>query len=64
MAFPIAMRKTYEGKSVEWQQFLQDSKFTQQNKELYFGGLESIGFGRTQVFLTAHKFDNSPVTNQ
>ncbi|HAG81717.1 MAG TPA: type III-B CRISPR module RAMP protein Cmr4 [Cyanobacteria bacterium UBA12227] len=57
MAFPIAMRKMYDNQSVEWEQFLQDSKFTQQDKEdkeLYFGGLESIGFGRTKVFVTSH----------
>jgi CRISPR-associated protein Cmr4 len=47
----------YDGQPVEWQQFLQDSQFTQQDKEdkeLYFGGLESIGFGRTKVFVTSH----------
>ncbi|MGB7439505.1 MAG: RAMP superfamily CRISPR-associated protein [Coleofasciculaceae cyanobacterium] len=57
MAFPFAMRETDGGKTVEWQKFLQESKFTQQDKEdkeLYFGGLESIGFGRTKVFVTSH----------
>lgn len=54
MVFPIAMRKNYDGKSVEWQQFLTDGKFSDKRKELYFGGLESIGFGRTEVLLTSH----------
>ncbi|NEO99578.1 MAG: type III-B CRISPR module RAMP protein Cmr4 [Symploca sp. SIO2E9] len=60
MAFPIAMRKTYENKPVGWSTFLKDSQFTEQNKELYFGGLESIGFGRTRVFLKSHKSETSP----
>jgi CRISPR-associated protein Cmr4 len=51
MAFPVAMRKQYNGKPVDWKQFLTDGQLTDQGKELYFGGLESIGFGRTQVFL-------------
>jgi CRISPR-associated protein Cmr4 len=54
MAFPIAMRKMYDGQPVEWQQFLQNSQLTEKGKELYFGGLESIGFGRTKVFVTSH----------
>jgi CRISPR-associated protein Cmr4 len=53
MAFPIAMRKSHGDQSVEWQQFLQDSQLTEQGKELYFGGLESIGFGRTHVFVSS-----------
>ncbi|SKB13811.1 conserved hypothetical protein [Planktothrix sp. PCC 11201] len=54
LAFPIAFRKEYEGKAVEWQEFLTNAKFTDKGKELYFGGLESIGFGRTQVFLNLY----------
>ena len=55
MAFPIAMRKPHQEKKLEWQQFLQDSQFTEKGKELYFGGLESIGFGRTQVFINSQQ---------
>ena len=54
MAFPIAMRQSHGDQSVEWQQFLQDSQLTEQGKELYFGGLESIGFGRTHVFVSSY----------
>lgn len=54
MVFPIAMRETYDGKPVEWGKFLSDGKFTDKRKELYFGGLESIGFGRTEVLLKSH----------
>jgi CRISPR-associated protein Cmr4 len=51
MAFPLAMRKTTGDTPEEWQQFFQDSQFNPKCQELYFGGLESIGFGRTQVSL-------------
>lgn len=57
MIFPIAMRKKYDSQPVDWQQFLVDGKFTEQGKELYFGGLESIGFGRTKVFFKSHASD-------
>lgn len=53
MVFPIAMRKNSDDQAVEWQQFLTDGKFTGEGKELYFGGLESIGFGRTKVVVTS-----------
>ena len=49
MIFPLAIKKEYE-----WEEFLMDGNFSNEEtegKELYFGGLESIGFGRTQVFL-------------
>lgn len=59
MAFPMAMRKMYDNQPVEWEQFLKDSQFTKPEKELYFGGLESIGFGRTKVFITSHTSNNS-----
>jgi CRISPR-associated protein Cmr4 len=54
MAFPIAIKKQHEGNKINWQEFVNDSKFST-GKELYFGGLESIGFGRTQVFLSQVK---------
>jgi CRISPR-associated protein Cmr4 len=48
-------------KEVKWDDYIQDSGFkpnnisseseTPQSQELYFGGLESIGFGRTSVTL-------------
>jgi CRISPR-associated protein Cmr4 len=53
MVFPIAMRKMFEGNPVKWENFIQDSNFSQNQKELYFGGLESIGFGRNKVFLNS-----------
>ena len=54
MAFPIAIRKEYNNEVVKRENFLNDGKFTK-TKELYFGGLESIGFGRTQVSLQLHQ---------
>lgn len=50
MVFPIAMRKTFDNKPVEWQEYLQEQDL-ETGKELYFGGLESVGFGRTSVSL-------------
>ncbi|MBW4514796.1 MAG: type III-B CRISPR module RAMP protein Cmr4 [Timaviella obliquedivisa GSE-PSE-MK23-08B] len=52
MIFPIALRKEYNKQPVEWQQFIEAAQL-QESKELYFGGLESVGFGRTQVTLNA-----------
>jgi CRISPR-associated protein Cmr4 len=50
MVFPIAMRGQFEGQSVDWNDYLSDAQINH-SKELYFGGLESIGFGRTNVTL-------------
>ncbi|KAM3113439.1 RAMP superfamily CRISPR-associated protein [Phormidesmis sp. 146-33] len=50
MVFPIALRKMFEGQVVEWEKFLEDAEM-EQGQELYFGGLESVGFGRSQVTL-------------
>jgi CRISPR-associated protein Cmr4 len=53
LAFPIALKKTKE-ESQSWQHFIENAGLTNnkgevKEKELYFGGLESIGFGRTRV---------------
>ena len=53
LVFPIALKETHE-KPQPWQDFIEESKTTQR-KELYFGGLESVGFGRTQVTLQKAK---------
>ncbi len=50
MVFPIALRKTYAGKDVDKEEFIRATGMDV-GKELYFGGLESIGFGRTNVNL-------------
>lgn len=50
MVFPIAMRNKYYEEIIEWDKFTADADF-QNSKELYFGGLESVGFGRTNVTL-------------
>jgi len=50
MVFPIALRKEYDEKPVAWEEFTKAAHM-QESKELYFGGLESVGFGRTQVML-------------
>jgi CRISPR-associated protein Cmr4 len=48
LAFPIAMREVKEGEAVKWENYLEDAGI-QTSREFYFGGLESIGFGRTKV---------------
>lgn len=50
LVFPLALRKTLEDQPILWEDFTTDQDI-KSGKELYFGGLESIGFGRTQVFL-------------
>ncbi|GAA6622100.1 RAMP superfamily CRISPR-associated protein [Scytonema sp. NUACC26] len=49
LVFPIALR-TSNADDNPWNKFIQDSKINL-CKELYFGGLESVGFGRTNVIL-------------
>ena len=51
LTFPLAFKETKEdGKS--WEDYLTGSALAiSQRKEFYFGGLESIGFGRTEVTL-------------
>lgn len=46
MIFPIALKEN------GWTPFPDNS-----TSELYFGGLKSIGFGRTQVTLTGEYFN-------
>ena len=48
LAFPLAMREVNEGKAVNWDDYLIDADIANP-REFYFGGLESIGFGRTKV---------------
>jgi CRISPR-associated protein Cmr4 len=50
MVFPMALRQEFREEVITQAAFLQDSKL-QAARELYFGGLESIGFGRTNVTL-------------
>ena len=50
MTFPIALRKTFNNKPVKWANFINDANMIK-SQEFYFGGLESVGFGRTQVTL-------------
>lgn len=49
LVFPLALKETPENPQ-PWQDFMTDSNINS-GKELYFGGLESIGFGRTKVTL-------------
>ncbi len=55
LVFPIALRTSDTYKN-PWDKFVKDSEINP-SKELYFGGLESVGFGRTNVILkkTAEK---------
>ncbi|WP_346293073.1 RAMP superfamily CRISPR-associated protein [Sphaerothrix gracilis] len=50
MTFPLASRKTFQRESVQLQTFFRVAGFDK-GRELYFGGLESVGFGRAQVTL-------------
>jgi CRISPR-associated protein Cmr4 len=50
MIFPIALRKTFNEQPVLWEEFIGNANLIK-SRELYFGGLESVGFGRTQVTL-------------
>ena len=49
LVFPIALR-TSNTDNNHWDRFVKDSKINP-SKELYFGGLESVGFGHTNVIL-------------
>lgn len=48
LAFPLAMREKHEKKDVKWEEYLTDTDI-ENSREFYFGGLEAIGFGRTNV---------------
>lgn len=48
LIFPLAMREIHGGKTVNWKDYLIDADVANP-REFYFGGLESIGFGRTTV---------------
>jgi CRISPR-associated protein Cmr4 len=48
LIFPLAMKEMHEGKDVKWNDYLIDADM-ENSREFYFGGLESIGFGRTTV---------------
>jgi CRISPR-associated protein Cmr4 len=52
LAFPIALREKVDGKVIALPEFLAAGDFTA-SRDMYFGGLESVGFGRTQVTVTA-----------
>ena len=54
LAFPLAMREVNEGNAVTWESYCKDADITK-SREFYFGGLESIGFGRTKV--TVNEFE-------
>jgi len=50
LAFPVAIKATPNDKT-SWQPFVNNSQ-----EEMYFGGLESVGFGRCRVFLHGDYF--------
>jgi CRISPR-associated protein Cmr4 len=52
LTFPIALRKTVGEKAIAVQDFLEAGDFMK-SRDMYFGGLESIGFGRAEVTVTA-----------
>ncbi len=52
LAFPIALRKKIGEKAIAVGDFLETGDFMA-TRDMYFGGLESVGFGRAQVTVTA-----------
>ena len=61
LAFPIAMRKEFQGKKIEVDDFLAMGSF-EETRDLYFGGLESVGFGRTRVTVKVRLDDAKAAT--
>lgn len=59
MVFPVALKETGWNKTTSWQPFGAPTAKEDYSKELYFGGLESIGFGRCQVTLAGHDFSKN-----
>jgi CRISPR-associated protein Cmr4 len=53
LVFPVA------SKEVGWQPFGELQPSQPYSQELYFGGLESIGFGRCKVTLSGEALDRS-----
>lgn len=54
LVFPIAMREKHKEQEIQWDDYLMDADI-QNQREFYFGGLESIGFGRTNVTVSLAK---------
>ncbi|NJN04876.1 MAG: type III-B CRISPR module RAMP protein Cmr4 [Leptolyngbyaceae cyanobacterium RM1_1_2] len=50
MTFPLASRTAVQEQDIQLQTFFEVAGF-EKSRELYFGGLESVGFGRSQVTL-------------
>lgn len=48
LVFPLAMREKHDGRDIQWTEYAIDADI-EDSREFYFGGLESIGFGRTNV---------------
>jgi len=53
LIFPIAIKKSKD-QSDSWSEYVKESQL-EKTKELYFGGLESIGLGRTNVTIKLAK---------
>jgi CRISPR-associated protein Cmr4 len=54
LVFPIALREKHKEQKIQWNDYLIDADIKTQ-REFYFGGLESIGFGRTNVTVSLAK---------
>jgi CRISPR-associated protein Cmr4 len=48
LVFPLAMREKHDGNDIQWEEYVIGADI-ENSREFYFGGLESIGFGRTNV---------------
>jgi CRISPR-associated protein Cmr4 len=50
LVFPVALRQQYKDQDINWQNFAEEAAVSE-CREVYFGGLESVGFGRCSVVL-------------
>jgi len=48
LIFPVALRQQYKNTEIKWQDYAKEANISDR-RELYFGGLESVGFGRCAV---------------
>ncbi|GAB4460107.1 MAG: hypothetical protein OHK0037_06760 [Elainellaceae cyanobacterium] len=50
LAFPVALRQQYKGLPIAWDDYV-NATGLRTPQEVYLGGLESVGFGRSQICL-------------
>lgn len=50
LAFPVALRKHYKNEAIAWSDYVNASSL-KKPREVYLGGLESVGFGHSKIWL-------------